>query len=128
MPWEVFRERYSARFKSENLRASAAGGARSALNLAEKILQPATLGDVATGGALAKLRDALVKGEFGKRYGSKSRKEPRSPATVRSVLGTILAALRWAERNELIEKAPHVDRPKIPAGYAGKRSEELRVG
>ena len=40
MPWDVFRERYSARFKSENLRPSAAGGARSALNLAEKHQNP----------------------------------------------------------------------------------------
>ncbi len=89
MAWEDFREQYRL-LHLDTLRETSAEDAEVRLDLAAKILRPRTLGDLAETNALSRLQARLLTGE-----GSVQRQK-RSPHTVRSYMGAVLAAVNWA--------------------------------
>jgi integrase len=111
--WDLFRDRYAAYVRAVGLKRRTIEGGRSALNLAEQILRPRRLRDVASREALKRFSEALKAGRGGKG-------KPRSSTTVRSVLVTLRAALAWAQKDGLIDDVPSVELPKLPKGRKAK--------
>ena len=106
MAWEVFRERY-AEIQLTALREKSAADAESRLNVAERILKPRTLSDVANGDALHKLQARLLAGEASKFD------RQRSPHTVKGYMSATLAALNWAVYMEWLPAVPRIRRLKV---------------
>jgi hypothetical protein len=77
MEWPDFREQYQT-LHLATVRDRTTRDAESRLNLAEKILKPKTLGDMADANALQQLQAKLLGGEQSRR------KKPRSSHTVKS--------------------------------------------
>lgn len=90
MPWEDFREEYS-QLKVSTMRESSQNQTEINIDVCEAIMQPRTLGEMATPGNLATLQAKLL-------AGAASKKKARSPHTVRSYMATLIAALNWAHR------------------------------
>jgi integrase len=105
MAWEDFRERYSA-VQLSTLRPKSAIDSESRLDIAERILKPKTLGDVADSEALHNLQQRLL-------AGTESRfNRPRSPMTARGYMAVVLAALNWAAYMEWIQTVPRLRKIK----------------
>jgi integrase len=105
MPWSDFREQYT-RLQLDTLRDASATHAESRLDIAERILKPRTLGDVASGEALHRLQSALLAGRESRR------KKPRSSFTVRGYMGAVFAALNWAHLQGWIASVPRIRKVK----------------
>jgi len=89
MDWDDFREDYRLLHLS-TVRETTAFHAESRLDLAERILKPKTLGEIADPNTLQQLQAKLLSG-------SESRRNmPRSVHTVRGYINSVLAALNWA--------------------------------
>jgi integrase len=101
MSWEEFRDAYTT-MQLATVRSKSAADAESRLEIAERILKPRTLADVANGEALARLQCGLLAGEQGK-YN-----RPRSPHTVKGCIKSVLAALNWARGLGWLESVPTV--------------------
>lgn len=109
MSWEVFRERYSAEaLHGLARRTKTIRSAESRLDLAERILMPRTLADVADGDALSDLQMKLLKGtESRKRKGGRlDEGRPRSKHTVKSHMAAVVAALNWAVSKQWLTAVP----------------------
>lgn len=92
MPWEEFRDDYS-RLKVATFRSDLAKNqAECNIDVCENVIKPRTLGDMAKPSSLARLQSELLAGACS------PRKKARSPHTVRSYMGTLIAALNWAHR------------------------------
>lgn len=89
MSWGEFRELFSTLHLS-TVRESSAIHAESRLDLAERILRPKKLGDVATATAMQQLQAGLLTGAESRRG------MPRSPHTVKGYLNSVLSAVNWA--------------------------------
>lgn len=113
MEWSDFREQYRA-VHLTTVRDSTAGDAESRLDLAEQILKPRTLGDMADPSALQRLQMKLLAGAQSRR------KKPRSPHTVRGYMGCILAAINWAYLQGWLASAPRIRKLKVPKTKAMK--------
>lgn len=105
MAWDDFREEYRVLHLSA-LRDRTAEDVESRLDIAERIVKPKTLGDMAKSATLQKLKSRLLAGEQGVRG------KPRSPHTVRGYLRSILAALNWAYDQDWLETPPKLPRIK----------------
>jgi integrase len=105
MDWEEFRERYTT-IRLCGLREKSAIDAESRLDIAERILKPRALGDVANSEALHSLQARLLAGE-------ESKKARRSPQTARNYLVAVLAALNWAECMGWLPAVPRVQKLKV---------------
>lgn len=105
MSWEDFRQRYSELHLS-GLRVKSAVDAESRLNIAERILKPRTLADVANSEALHDLQQRLLAGD-------ESDRGARSRVTARNYIVTVLAALNWAKSMEWLAAVPKVRKLKI---------------
>ena len=106
MPWEGFRDRYT-RLQLTTLRKKSAIDAESRLDVAERILKPRTLADVANSDALHTLQAKLLAGEQS-RYN-----RPRAPYTVKGYMAAVLAALNWAAYMEWLPSVPRVRRVRV---------------
>jgi hypothetical protein len=89
MAWEEFRARYS-KVHLSGLRVKSAIDAESRLDIAQRILKPKRLSDVANAEVLHDLQARLLAGE-------ESTRDRRRPQTARNYLVAVLAALNWAE-------------------------------
>ncbi len=98
--WAEFRERYEAEIVV-SLAPGSAGKIDAVFNMVERLLSPAKL-NVMTTAAIAE-------------YAKKLRAAGRSESTVKSHLGTIRAALRWAERSGLLATLPKFEMPRRTA-------------
>lgn len=107
MTWSDFREQYRV-LHLATVRVGTAVHAESRLDLAERILKPRTLGDVADSNALHQLQAKLLAGEQSRRN------KPRSHHTVKGYIGCILAALNWAHLQGWIAVAPKIRKLKTP--------------
>ena len=107
MEWPEFREQYRT-LHLATIRDSSAIHAESRLDLAERILKPRTLGDVADPNALQRLQARLLAGDQSRR------KKPRSPHTVRGYMGCVLAAVNWAYLQGWLANAPKIRKLKTP--------------
>lgn len=108
MPWDEFRERFTA-LQLSTLRDGSASDAESRLDIATRILKPRTLGDVANAEALTELQSRLL-------AGAESRYDPprrRSAHTVRTHVAAVLAALNWAESMGWLPAVPKIKRVKV---------------
>lgn len=105
MAWTDFREEYRKRGLNQ-LGAKSAADAESRLDIAERIVKPRTLGDVADRDTLERLQAEML-------AGAESRaNRPRSPHTVRSHMAFVLAALHWAARRGWLASVPEIEKPK----------------
>jgi len=111
MSWSAFRLAYT-RLHLDKLRDKSSIDSESRLDIAERIVKPVTLADMATRKALVDLKDALLAGKES-RYDPP---RPRSAHTVRSHMASIVAALNWAEE----EKGWLTSVPKIPKVQTAK--------
>ena len=107
MEWSDFREQYRT-LQLATVRDSSAMHAESRLDLAERILKPRTLGDVADPNALQRLQARLLAGAQSRR------KKPRSPHTVRGYMGCVLAAVNWAYLQGWLPNPPRIRKLKVP--------------
>lgn len=108
MPWEEFRERYTE-LQLMALRDASAIDAESRLNIAERILKPRTLADIANSEALTELQSRLL-------AGAESRYDPprpRSPMTVKSHMASVMAAINWAVSMNWLPSAPKIKPIKV---------------
>ena len=113
MLWEDFRERYYQLHLS-SLRPRSSTDAEYRLDLAERILKPRTLADVAYSEALHDLQRKLLAGEEPRDRGSAANcvLKPRSPHTVKTYMAVIMAALNWAAYMEWLPAVPKLKRVK----------------
>lgn len=86
MDWDYFRDQYRT-LHLDTLRRDTTMHAESRLDLAERILRPNTLGDIANANALQQLQIRLLNGEQSKR------EKPRSRYTVQGYMKSIMAAI-----------------------------------
>jgi integrase len=107
MEWSDFREQYRV-LHLATVRDGTAAHAESRLDLAERILRPTTLGDVAAPNALQQLQAKLLAGA------SSRRTKPRSAHTVRGYMNSVLAALNWAYLQGWLPTPPKVRKIKTP--------------
>lgn len=113
MDWSDFREQYRT-FHLATVRDRTAASAESRLDIAERILKPRTLGDMADPVALQKLQANLLAG-----LQSKNQK-PRSAHTVKGYMAHVLAALNWAYVQDWLLYAPKVRKIKTSKQKAMK--------
>jgi hypothetical protein len=106
MDWQEFRERY-AELQLSTLREKSQDDATYRLDIAERILKPKRLSDVANSEALHELQSSLLAGE-----GTKKPK-PRSPHTVRTHMAVLMAALNWAAYMGWLPAVPKLRRAKV---------------
>ncbi len=107
MEWSDFRERYRS-LHLAMLRDNSAIHAESRLDLAERIIRPRTLGDVADTNTLQQLQASLLAGNESRR------KKPRSPHTVKGYMGCVLAALNWAHMQQWLPAPVRIRKLKTP--------------
>jgi len=106
MPWEDFREQYST-LQLAMLRDGSATHAESRLDIAERVLKPRVLGDVADPDALHRLQTALLAGAESRRG------KPRSAYTVKGYMGAVFAALNWAHLQGWLSGVPKIRKVKV---------------
>ena len=114
MAWGDFREQYR-KLQLSTLRESSAIDSESRLDIAERILKPRTLGDVANSEALHDLQTRLLAGEESTvgPTGKKRNRGPRSPVTARNYVVTVLGAISWAEYMGWLPGVPKVRKLKV---------------
>jgi integrase len=105
MSWDDFREQYRV-LHLRTVRDSTAMHAESRLDLAERIVRPKTLGDMADANALQKLQAKFLAGEVS------LRKKPRSAHTVRGYMTCVLAAMNWAYLQGWLPTVPKIRKIK----------------
>ena len=105
MDWEEFREQYT-KLQLDSLREKSAIDAESRLDIAERILKPRILSDLATGEALHELQAKLL-------MGAEGTKGPRAQYTVRNYMGAVVAALNWAETMGWLPSVPKLAKIKV---------------
>ena len=105
MDWADFREQYRT-LHLATVRESTATDAESRLDIAERILRPKTLADVANSTSLQQLQARLLAGE------QSLRGVPRSPHTVKGYMGCILGALNWANLQDWLPSPPKLRKIK----------------
>ncbi len=106
MPWDEFREEYR-RLWLDRLRDGSAKDTESRLDIAERILKPRRLANVASREALDELQSQLL-------AGVDSRKDrPRSPHTVRAYMASVMAAINWAHLKGWIETVPRIAKVRV---------------
>jgi integrase len=104
MAWAMFRESYTT-LRLDSLRIGSAASAESRLDIAERILKPRALGDVANSEALHELQSKLL-------AGAESTSGRRSKHTVKNYMATILAALNWGCTMGWIPNVPRISKVK----------------
>lgn len=107
MDWSEFREQYRVLHLS-TVRTHTFIDSESRLDLAERIMKPRVLADMADPNVLQQLQAKLLAGEQSRR------KKPRSPHTVKGHIGTILAALNWAYLQGWLPSPPKIRKLKTP--------------
>lgn len=105
MEWSDFREQYRT-LHLATVRDSTGIHAESRVDLAERILRPKTLGDMADSNSLLQLQAKLLAGEQSRR------KKTRSPHTVKGYIGCVMAALNWAHMQDWLPTAPKIRKLK----------------
>ncbi len=106
MDWQDFRERYRE-LQLSGLRKKSVDAVESRLDIAERILKPKTLGDMANPEALHDLQAKLL-------AGAESKKSSRSPHTVKGYITAILTPLKWAhDPMGWLPTIPRVRKPKV---------------
>ena len=101
MDWEYFREQYRVLHLAA-VRDKTAAAAESRLDIAQRVLKPKRLRDMAEPAALQQLQARLLAGDHS------LKKKRRSPHTVKGYMGAVLSALRWAHLQGWLPTAPKI--------------------
>lgn len=104
MAWADFRLRYSE-LQLSTLREKTVDAAESRLDIAERILKPRNLADVANSEALHELQSKLLAGDEGK--------GPRAAYTVRNYMAAVVASLNWASTMGWLPAVPKIRKVKV---------------
>jgi integrase len=107
MPWDEFRQ-LNTDLRLTNQRDKSAASAESRLDIAARIINPKTLGDMANKDTLEELQRLLLAGAES-RYGPP---HPRSRHTVKYHMNAVKAALRWAARKGWLPGVPDIESVK----------------
>lgn len=107
MLWEDFREQYRT-VQLPALRPVSVVHAESRLDIAERIMRPRTLADMADSAALQRLQAELLAGV------QSSTRSKRAHATVRSQMASVVAALNWAHLMGWLPIPPKYRRLRSP--------------
>jgi integrase len=113
MAWDEFRQQYS-RLQLISLRKGSHEAAEVRLDVAERILNPKALADLADSEALHDLQARLLAGEQSM-VGPKGRQRargPRSPQTVKSYMTAVITALNWAKYMGWLPTVPEIRKIK----------------
>lgn len=106
MEWADFREQYRTLHLS-TIRDNSAMHAESRLDLAERIVNPRSLGDLANPNSLQQLQAKLLAGAESRR------KKPRSPHTVKGYMNSVLSAVNWAYVQGWLPAPPRLRKIKV---------------
>lgn len=106
MDWADFREQYRTLHLS-TIRNNSAMHAESRLDLAERIVKPRSLGDLANPNSLQQLQARLLAGA------ESLRKKPRSPHTVKGYMNSVLSAVNWAYVQGWLPAPPRLRKIKV---------------
>lgn len=106
MDWADFREQYRTLHLS-TIRDNSAMHAESRLDLAERIVKPRSLGDLANPNSLQQLQARLLAGA------ESLRKKPRSPHTVKGYMNSVLSAVNWAYVQGWLPAPPRLRKIKV---------------
>ncbi|MCX7428845.1 MAG: site-specific integrase, partial [Planctomycetia bacterium] len=106
MPWSEFRHEYSET-QLVTLRPRSRINAESRLDIAERIMRPRTLADMADSAALHRLQARLQAGAHG-RDG-----RPRAAFTVKNYMRAVLASLNWAHVQGWLPSRPAIKLVKV---------------
>lgn len=106
MAWQDFREQYR-NLQLKTLRAKTAIDSESRLDIAERILQPTKLKDVASADALHRLQASLLAGHDSRND------RPRSPFTVKTYMSAVIASLNWAHLQGWLPVVPRIRKIKV---------------
>jgi integrase len=118
-----FREQYRVKHL-RSVRKGTAEDAESRLDIAERLINPRTLGDLAQKSVLQDLKVRLLAGE------QSVKNRPRSPFTVRGYLKSIVAALNWSYEQDWLPsriKSPQVKTSKNPMKGRPISAEEFQL-
>lgn len=113
MDWNEFREQYRT-LHLATVRDSTSIHTESRLDLAERILRPKSLADVADPNALQRLQARLLAGEQSRRN------KPHSTHTVRGYMNSVLSVMNWAYLQGWLPTAPKLRKIKTPKQKAMK--------
>ena len=102
MLWEHFRHEYSER-EIMHMRPKSASDSAGRLRIAEKIVKPRTLADMADRESLRRLQTALLIGKES-RFG-----RPRATATVNGYMESIMTSLNWAAKQGWLERGVRIE-------------------
>jgi integrase len=114
MDWQDFRERFRD-LHLKTLREDSREASEVRLDVAERIVKPRTLADIANTETLHDLQAKLLEGTEST-VGPKDKKRsrgPRSPHTVKSYMVAVLSALNWAKDMEWLQSVPKVRKVKV---------------
>ena len=114
MSWEEFRWEYTNK-RLSTLKPGSAAHAENRLDLAERIIKPKRLGDMADSDALERLQNKLLEGAE-----SLHHKRPRSAATVFSHMRSVYAALNWAKKKKWLTEVPQIDLVQVEQTMKGR--------
>ena len=106
MDWSDFREQYRT-LHLATIRGNSAMHAESRLDLAERIVKPRSLGDLANPNSLQQLQARLLAGA------ESLRKKPRSPHTVKGYMNSVLSAVNWAYVQGWLPAPPRLRKIKV---------------
>ena len=106
MAWSDFREEYST-LQLTSLGKKSAQDAESRLDIAERIVKPRQLRDMANGETLHRLQSELLSGAESRHC------HRRSPFTVRSYMAAIMAAINWAAYQGWLKEVPKLRKVKV---------------
>ena len=106
LDWSDFREQYRT-LHLATIRGNSAMHAESRLDLAERIVKPRSLGDLANPNSLQQLQARLLAGA------ESLRKKPRSPHTVKGYMNSVLSAVNWAYVQGWLPAPPRLRKIKV---------------
>ncbi len=116
MSWDDFRDEYRRLYLEQDCRPKSIIDSDSRLDVAERIIKPTTIGDMATRENLERLQAALLEG-VESRFDPP---RPRSAHSVRSHMATVLAALNWAVSRDWLPAVPKIRKVKTAKIRAAK--------
>ena len=112
MLFEDFREDYRE-LQLSTLRDKSARDAECRLDIAERIIKPRTLADVASPDVLHRLQARLLAGAESVKTKANPKGKARSPHTVKGYMASVMASLNWAHLQGYLPEVPRIAKLKV---------------
>lgn len=121
--WGQFRERYKAE-KLAGMPESSQIAYTVALDHLQRVISPDRLCKL-TAATMSRFIAEVRKARVVTRGEKKTTRPPMKPGTIARHLRHIKAALRWAERQGMMNKAPAIEMPKLPRGQSPMKGRPI---